>query len=106
MARIDKVVQIVRGTAGATLTGLLGVVFDAGGSVVPSGAADADGVVCLPGTIAAGKPVGVLLHGEIVEFGGLAGTEYFAGAAGAVTTTNTGKKVGFTVEGDRLVVNM
>lgn len=106
MARIDKVVQVVRGTAGTVLTGLLGVVFDAGGSVIPSGAADADGVVCVAGTIAAGRPVAVMLHGEIVEFGGVAGTDYFAGAAGAITTTNTGKKVGFTVEADRLVVNM
>lgn len=106
MARIDKVWQIARATAGTTLTGLLGVIVNSGGSVVPSGTADADGVVCLPGTIAAGQPVGVLLHGEIVEFGGDAGTEYFAGAAGAITTTNTGAKVGFTVEGDRLIVNM
>lgn len=106
IARIDKVVQIVRATAGTTLTGLLGVTVNAGGSVVPSGAADADGVVCLPGTIAAGKPVGVLVAGEIVEFGGVAGTDYYAGAAGAVTTTATGRRIGFTVEGDRLVVRV
>jgi hypothetical protein len=106
MARIDKVTQIVRATAGTALTGVLGVALDAGGSVIPSGTADAFGVVCLPGTIAAGRPVGVLLHGEIVEFGGSAATEYFAGAGGSVSAAAGGAKIGTTIEGDRLVVNM
>lgn len=106
MARIDKVTQNFRAKAGTTLTGLLGVVVDAGGSVFPSGTADAQGVICLPGTIAAGEVVSALRSGEIVEFDGAAGTEYFAGDLGVIDTTSGGKSVGFTVEADRLVVDL
>ena len=110
MARIDKVTMIFRATAGTALTGTKGVRLDAGGSVVYSGTAAGEaavGVVCLPGTIAAGKPVGVLMRGEIVEFGGSAGSAYYAGVSGSVSTTSTNAtQIGFTVEGDRLVVNM
>lgn len=108
MARIDKVVQLVRGTAGASLTGLLGVKFNAGGSVVAAtGSTDTIGVVCLPGTIAAGYPVGVLTRGEIVEFGGSAGSTYYSPAGGTLTTASaSATRVGYTVEGSRLVVAM
>lgn len=61
----------------------------------------------------AGMPVDVMTSGEIVEFtataggAGTAGTKYYAAAAdGAVSTTNTGKLVGRTVEGTRLVVRV
>lgn len=110
MARIDKVVQVVRATAGTALTGVLGVRINSGGSVVPSGTAAGEGafgVVCLPGTIAAGKPVGVIKRGELVEFGGSAGSPYYAGVDGSVSlTTTNATKVGTTIEGDRLVIEL
>jgi hypothetical protein len=117
MARIDKVVQIVRGNAGTAFAadGIpKGVAFGAGGSVVPSGTADADGILIVNknrgpyGTaVPAGERVDVLVQGEVVEFGGTAGDTVYAGAAGALTTTNTGKKVGKVLDGgQRLVVNM
>jgi hypothetical protein len=47
----------------------------------------------------------VLRDAEIVEFAGSAGSGYFAIGGGSVgLTPATGVKVGFTVEGDRLVV--
>jgi hypothetical protein len=110
LARIDKAWFVVRGIAGTALTGCIGVVFSTGGSVVPAGttaALVADGVVCIPGTITAGNPVGVLKEGEIVEFGGAASTAYYAGSNGSISTTATNStKIGKTVEGDRLVVHM
>ena len=109
MARIDKAWVIVRGIAGTALTGFIGVRFS-GGSVVPAGTATgeaAQGVVVLPGTIAAGHAVGVLTHGEVVEFGGSVSTVYYAGVAGAIgTAAANSTKVGTTVEGDRLVVHL
>lgn len=111
MARYDKVHMIVRapaGTALATAGAVQSVGLNAGGSVVPSGTADALGVIVVPGTVAAGHVVGVLLRGEIVEFGGSVGVDYYAGAGGTIGTAGggTNTKVGFTVEGDRLVVTM
>lgn len=110
MARIDKVTMIVRATAGTALTGTLGVYINAGGSVVPGGTAAGQaawGVVCLPGTVAAGDPVGVMRLGEIVEFGGTAGGTYYAGVGGTLSTTSTNAtKVGSTIEGNRLIVTM
>lgn len=110
MARIDKAWIMVRATAGTALTGLLGVRVGSGGSIFPSGTALVDrafGVVCLPGTIAAGEPVGVMKRGEIVEFGGSAGSVYYAGANGSVSLTSTdSQKVGTTIEGSRLVVEL
>ena len=107
MARIDKVTQIVRAPAGTALTGLVGVKLNAGGSVVPAGTSDALGVVCVNGTIAASRIVGILLRGEVVEMGGSIATSYYAAPGGAVgTAAANGTLVGFTVEGDRLVVTM
>lgn len=110
MARIDKAWFVVRGIAGTALTGVIGVAFSTGGSVVPAGttaALQADGVVCIPGTIQAGYPVGVLKEGEIVEFGGAAATAYYAGTNGSISTTATNsKQIGKTVEADRLVVHL
>ena len=110
MARIDKAWVVVRGIAGTALTGFIGVYFGAGGSVLPAGTgagSAADGVVVLPGTIAAGRPVGVLKQGEVVEFGGSAGSIYYAGVAGSISATSTNAtKVGKTVEGDRIVISL
>ena len=110
MARFDKLWAVVRAPAGTAMTGCIGVRFGAGGSVFPAGTAAgeaADGVICHPGTFVAGEPVAVLQHGEIVEFGGGAGSVYYAGVGGTLSTTSTNAtKVGKTVEGDRLVVNV
>lgn len=109
MARIDKVMEAHRVPAGTALTGLLGVRI-VGGSALPSGTAAGEaafGVVCLPGTIVAGDPVAVLKRGEIVEFGGSAATAYYAGTAGGIGTASTNAtKVGTTIEGGRLVLEM
>ncbi len=111
MARYDKVHMIVRapaGTALATGGSVISVGLNAGGSVVPSGTADALGVVVVPGSVGAGHVIGVLLRGEIVEFGGSVAKNYYAGAGGTIGTAGVGtnSKVGFTVEGDRLIVTM
>lgn len=106
MARIDKVVQVVRAPAGTALTGVQAVKINSGGSVIPAGTADAIGVTCIPGTIAAGRPCSVLTRGEIVEFGGSAGSVYYSNGGGTVGLTSAPSVVGFTVEGDRLVVAM
>jgi hypothetical protein len=107
MARIDKVVMAVRATAGTALSGLQAVKLDAGGSVVPSGTADAFGVTCPGGTIAAGAPVAILLRGEVIEFSGAAATDYYAVTGGGTIGTATGgTRIGKTVEASRLVVTM
>jgi len=110
MARWDKVMVAHRAIAGTALTGVIGVRIGAGGSVFPAGTALVDrafGVVTLPGTIAAGEPVAVVVNGEVVEFGGSAGSVYYAGAGGTLSLTSTNsEKVGTTLEGDRLVVKM
>lgn len=107
MARIDKIAFSFRALAGTALTGVKAVTLNTGGSVILAGTAvgDAKGVVCVPGTIAAGRPVSVLRNAEIVEFAGSAGSLYYSTGAGAVgLTPTTGVNVGFTVEGDRLIV--
>lgn len=105
--RIDKVDQAVRAPAGTAISGLTSVKLTAG-SVVPSAANDAIGVCCPGGTILAGYPIAILLRGEITDFGGSISTAYFAGAGGTIGTASAGgaTKVGFTVEGGRLVVAM
>jgi hypothetical protein len=106
MARIDKIAFSFRAPAGTALTGVQAVKIS-GGSVVLAGTAvnDAQGVTCVAGTISAGRPVSVLRNAEIVEFAGSAGSAYFAVGGGTVgLTPATGKQVGFTVEGDRLIV--
>lgn len=110
MARIDKLMVGHRAIAGTALTGVIGVRLTTGGSVVPSGTAtgeEAFGVVCLPGTIAVGDPVAVLKRGELVEFGGTASTAYYAGVGGSIGTASANStKVGTTIEGGRLVLEM
>lgn len=106
--RFDKVVQVVRATAGTAIAGMTAVKLSSG-SVVPAGTADAIGVCCPGGTIAAGDRIAVMLHGEIVDFGGSIGTNYYSTGGGTIGTASGGggnDQVGFTVEGGRLVVNM
>jgi hypothetical protein len=104
MARFDKVWIATRATAGTALSGLMAVKLSSG--VVPSGSADAIGVVCIQGTIAAGEPVAIMHRGEIVEFSGTAETAIYAVGGGTVDATPGGTKIGTTIEADRLVVLM
>lgn len=107
VARIDKVVQLVRAMAGTAIApGAQTVKLNSGGSVVLAGTADALGVVCPGGTIALGAPIGILIRGEIADFGGTAATSYYSGASGSIGTAVQTSRVGWTVEGNRLVVNM
>jgi hypothetical protein len=103
MARIDKIAFSFRALAGSALTGLKAVKIS-GGSATLAGTGDPVGVVCIPGTIAAGRPVSVLRNAEIVEFAGTAGQNIYAQAGGLVGSTAGGVALGFTVEGDRLIV--
>lgn len=106
MARIDKAHIVVRAPAGTALTGTRAVKLNSGGSIIYSGSNDAVGVICIPGTIEAGRAASFLRAGEIVEYGGGAGSLIYALASGSIGTTSGGTQLGFTVEGDRFVVAM
>lgn len=117
MARIDKYQPVAggfRAPLAASYTGAaapIGVGLDSSGRVVPgSGQTGVKGVVCLPTDRAAGDIVDVMTNGELVEFGGAAGTEYTAntttGAIDSTAASATQITVGFTVEADRLVVRV
>lgn len=114
MSRFDKVHMVVRAPAGTVLPGggtVYGVRIGAGGSAFLSGTVageDADGVICYAGgSYLAGEIISMLKHGEIVEFPGSAGTTYYAGTGGIVSTTSTNAtKVGTTIEASRLVVDL
>lgn len=86
--------------------------LDASGRVVKgAGNTGVIGVVVLTKVLAAGKIVDVMQDGEIVEMdknhaGIVAGTRYYGSAAGALTTVNTDKPLGWTVEATRLVVRV
>lgn len=124
MARYDKYDPIsggFRAPLAANWAGALGdpvgVGLDANGRIVPGagntgvlGVVVVDGQVNAQGTRSnvkvAGDILDVMTDGEIVDCTGLtAGTVYYAAAAnGAISTTNTGTRLGSTVEAQRLVV--
>lgn len=123
MSRIDKVVPGVgsyRAKLNAALTSsdvgkMYGVSLNGSGKVViggTSGLLDIAGVIVCNEAMAAGDPIDVLRLAEVVEFtttagsASTAGTVYYAGADGAISTTNTGKPVGRTVEVGRLIVHV
>lgn len=116
MARFDKYDPISGGFRAplaadwpsADLEEVIPVGLDANGRVVKgAGNTGVKGVVCLTKLRYAGDVVDVMTDGEIVEATGLtAGTNYFGSAAGGVTTTNTDKALGATVEATRLVVRV
>lgn len=83
-----------------------GVGLDSSGRVVlGAGETGVVGVLIAHSAKVAGDIVDVMTDGEIVEFGGAAGTAYFANTTtGAISTTDTGTRVGFTAEGTRLIV--
>lgn len=90
----------------------IGVGLDANGRVVRgSGNTGVKGVLVLTQVKNIGDIVDVMTDGELVEFPGVAGTNYYADAAGVVGTgateadgTTATTYVGCTVEGSRLVV--
>ena len=103
----------------ANLEKVIGVGLDSSGHVVAgAGQTGIIGVLVLTSARKAGEVVDVMTSGEIVEFGpsdsgkvpgtdfGVAGTAYFSDANGVITATNTGVRVGHTVEGKRLVVRV
>lgn len=94
----------------------IGVSLTATGTVVPCGhGSDASGFVgllVLNRDMKAGEIVDVMTDGEIVEFGGAAGTRYAVTiATGAIVAQTiplvaTQVYIGHTVEADRLVVRV
>lgn len=91
----------------------IGVGLDVNGRIVPgAGNTGIVGILVLTRAMNAGEIVDVMTDGEIVEFGGVAGTTYYAAAADGVINTvapavgANGTRLGRTVEGDRLVVRV
>jgi hypothetical protein len=88
--------------------------LNANGRVVKgAGVTGIIGVICPTRNMAAGEVIDVMTDGEIVEFtlqsgaAAAAGTRYFGVAAsGDFNTTNTGSRLGWTVELDRLIVRV
>lgn len=114
MARFDKYDPISGGFRAplaadwipADLEVPFGVGLNASGQVVKgSGNTGVLGVMTLTKVRYANEIVDVMTDGEVVECTGLtAGTVYFSAATGAISTLNTGVRVGATVEASRLVV--
>lgn len=97
----------------------LGVGLDVDGHlVIGAGVSGIKGVLVLTKALKAGKRVDPMTRGEIVEFGpsdagsdpgvdfGDPGTDYYADEDGLITSTAGGVYVGFTVEGQRLIVDV
>jgi hypothetical protein len=115
MARIDKYQPTAggfRAPLNAAYTGAvapIGVGINSSGRVVVgAGQTGIVGVICSPYDKAAGDIIDVMTNGELVEFGGAAGTTYTANTTTGVISTGaasaTQVPVGFTVEADRLIV--
>lgn len=92
----------------ADLKKVFGVGLNASGNLVKgAGTSGLIGVLVLTEALKAGDIVDVMTAGEIVSFGGVPGTVYFAATATGVVdaTSAAGKsRVGHTVKADRLVV--
>lgn len=120
MARYDKYdpydggfrAELAEAIVAADKNVIYGVGLDSSGRVVlGAGQTGVVGVLIAHSAKVAGDIVDVMTDGEIVEFtatsgtAGAAGTSYFASTTtGAISTTNTGTRVGFTAEGTRLIV--
>lgn len=105
MARIDKYDPISGGFRAPILAAIaaahdgavgesdapIAVGLDTSGRVVPgAGNTGVKGVLCLSSKAAAGDVVDTMTDGEIVEFGGTAGTNYYADrTTGVISATNT-----------------
>jgi len=114
MARIDKYQPVAGGFRAplhAAYTGAaapIGVGLNSSGRVVAGpGQTGIIGVVCAPYDKGAGDIIDCMTNGELVEFGGVAGTRYYAHATtGVISSTPSIYAVGHTVEADRLVVRV
>lgn len=117
MARIDKYQPVAGGFRAplhAAYTGAaaaIGVSLNSSGRVVVgAGNTGITGVIVSPFDKAAGDTIDVMTAGEMVEFGGAAGTVYTAntttGVISNAAASATQVKVGHTVEADRLVVRL
>lgn len=116
MARYDKYEPLSGGFRAplnadwldADLNKVVAVSLNASGKIVKGTAGQSGfvGVVCLQKKRYANDIVDVMQDGEIVELTGLAaGTQYYAVSTGeGVNTTNTGPRVGWTVEATRMIV--
>lgn len=115
MARIDKTdsaIGVFRAPLNAAYTGAaaaIGVGLNSSGRVVVgAGQTGIVGIICSPYDKAAGDVIDVMTAGELVEFGGDPATVYTANTTTGVITDDaasaTQTPIGFTVEGDRLVV--
>lgn len=113
MARYDKYepkaggfrAPLAANFASGNLSVPKGVGLDATGKVViGAGQTGVVGILILTKVRNAGDIVDVMTDGEIVEFSGVAGTVYYSAADGTISTTNTGTRLGHTVEATRLVV--
>lgn len=115
MARIDKYQPVAggfRAPLNAALTGAAApkaVGLNSSGRVVfGAGQTGIIGVICSPYDKGAGDIIDVMTNGELVEFGGAAGTLYSANTTTGVITNGaasaTQVAIGFTVEADRLIV--
>lgn len=96
----------------------IGVALTANGTVVAMGDAAANtgcvGILVTNRDMFAGDVVDIMTDGEIVDFGGTAGTDYFVNATNGAITDNPdgggaaasgeGISIGHTVEASRLVV--
>ena len=116
MARIDKTepnVGSFRAPLNADLSAgaaPLGVGLNSSGRVVVgAGVTGVIGVIVSPYDKAAGDIIDVLQRGQLVEFGGAAGTVYTAdtttGVIGTTAASATKTRIGFTVESGRLIIN-
>lgn len=117
MARIDKTepnVGSFRAPLNADLAAgaaPLGVGINSSGRVVVgAGQTGVVGVVVNPYAKKAGDIIDVLKLGQLVEFGGAAATIYTANTTTGVISNGaasaTQKVIGFTVEADRLIIDV
>lgn len=123
IARIDKYDPKVGGFRAplaadwSTLSAVRAVGLDANGRVVAgAGNSGVVGALILTADKKAGDVVDVMTRGEVVEFGGAAGTTYYASTVDGTTGTSpdlggaagsgAGHHIGWTVEADRLIVSV
>jgi hypothetical protein len=118
MARIDKYSGVgsgFRAPLAADWAGqatAIGVGLDVNGRVVAGAGINGRivGVLCKPDAGKAGSIVDIMKDGELVEFAGVAGTDYTAntttGVISSAAASATQIRVGHTVEATRLIVGV
>lgn len=125
MARIDKYdskdggfrARLANDLADADIEVGYGVSLNASGHVLLGGGGNTDiaGVLVVTEAFTAGTVIDVMTDGELVEFGGTAGTIYYTRHDTGALTTNSDPagdgsiattRVGHTVEADRLIVRV